>query len=189
MAWSKSAGACTTTSSTWAQDFRVAGVDIPLFVGGAALTRKFTATRIAPEHAGLTVYAKDAMDGLDLANRFFTATTRESLIERVRAEQAALAAAPSSPVQEAPADARPPARVSLPRVEPPTPPDLEPHVLRDVALPHIYPFLNLQMLYGKHLGLRGLVSRLLEYGDPKARDLPDTVETLEQQAVERRMTA
>src|SRR5206468_1421504 len=68
-----------------AQDFRAAGVDIPLFVGGAALTRKFTATRIAPEHAGLTVYAKDAMDGLDLANRLFAATTREALIERVRA--------------------------------------------------------------------------------------------------------
>ena len=172
-----------------AQDFRVAGVDIPLFVGGAALTRKFTATRIAPEHAGLTVYAKDAMDGLDLANRFFTATTRESLMERVRAEQAALAAAPSSPVQEAPADARPPARVSLPRVEPPTPPDLEPHVLRDVALPYIYPFLNLQMLYGKHLGLRGLVSRLLEDGDPKARELHETIEALKRDAVEQRLLA
>src|SRR5262249_5125605 len=32
-----------------AQDLRAAGIDIPLFVGGAALTRKFTATRIAPE--------------------------------------------------------------------------------------------------------------------------------------------
>jgi len=164
-----------------------AGVDIPLFVGGAALTRKFTATRIAPEHAGLTVYAKDAMDGLDLANRFFTATTREALIESIRAEQAALATAPPAPAPAPSADALPPARVYLPRAEPPEPPDLEPHVLRDVALPHIYPYLNLQMLYGKHLGLRGLVSRLLEDGDPKARELHDTVETLKQQAVERRM--
>src|SRR5207253_1896041 len=32
-----------------AQDLRVAGIDIPLFVGGAALTKKFTATRIAAE--------------------------------------------------------------------------------------------------------------------------------------------
>ena len=170
-----------------AQDFRAAGVDIPLFVGGAALTRKFTATRIAPEHGGLTVYAKDAMDGLDLANRLFAATTREALIESVRAEQAALATAPAPTVPDAPADSLPPARVYLPRAEPPEPPDLEPHVLRDVALPHIYPYLNLQMLYGKHLGLRGLVSRLLEDGDPKARELHDTVETLKQQAVERRM--
>jgi 5-methyltetrahydrofolate--homocysteine methyltransferase len=127
------------------------------------------------------------MDGLDLANRLFAATTRETLIERVRAEQAALAAAPRAPVHEAPADALPPARVYLARVEPPEPPDLEPHVLRDVALPHIYPYLNLQMLYGKHLGLRGLVSRLLEAGDSTARELHETVEALKRDAVERRL--
>src|SRR3990167_3993021 len=75
-----------------AQDLRAAGIEIPLFVGGAALTRKFTATRIAPEYAGVTLYAKDAMDGLDLANRLFGATTREALVERLRAEQEALRA-------------------------------------------------------------------------------------------------
>ncbi|MGH7404220.1 MAG: dihydropteroate synthase, partial [Candidatus Rokuibacteriota bacterium] len=75
-----------------AQDLRAAGVEIPLFVGGAALTRKFTATRIAREYGGLTLYAKDAMDGLDLANRLFSATTREALVERLRAEQESLRA-------------------------------------------------------------------------------------------------
>ena len=151
-----------------AQDLRAAGVDVPLFVGGAALTRKFTATRIAPEHAGLTLYAKDAMDGLDLANQLFSAPTREKLIDRVRAEQAALAATVAAPDTRAPSEPLPPGRVYLSRVEPPRPPDLDPHVLRDVPLSHVYPYLNLQMLYGKHLGLRGLVSRLLADGDPKA---------------------
>ena len=61
-----------------------------MFVGGAALTRKFTATRIAPEYPGVTLYAKDAMDGLDLANQLFSAVTRDALIDRVRAEQSAL---------------------------------------------------------------------------------------------------
>ncbi|HYR40935.1 MAG TPA: homocysteine S-methyltransferase family protein, partial [Methylomirabilota bacterium] len=65
---------------TTAQDLRAAGIEIPLFVGGAALTRKFTATRISVEYGGPTIYAKDAMDGLDLANRLFGATTREALI-------------------------------------------------------------------------------------------------------------
>src|SRR5262249_62394359 len=121
------------------------------------------------------------------ATRLFTATTREALIERIRADQAALATSPAAPVPAAPADALPPARVYLPRIAPPEPPDLEPHVLRDVALRHIYPYLNLQMLYGKHLGLRGLVSRLLEDDDPKARELHEAVEALKQQAVEWRM--
>src|SRR5574341_364347 len=93
---------------TTAQDLRAAGIEIPLFVGGAALTRRFTATRIAVEYGGPTLYAKDAMDGLDLANRLFGATTREAALERVRREQAALAASATAPreaVQAKPASA------------------------------------------------------------------------------------
>jgi 5-methyltetrahydrofolate--homocysteine methyltransferase len=167
-----------------AQDFRAAGIDIPLFVGGAALTRKFTATRIAPEHAGLTLYARDAMDGLDLANQLFAAPSRDALVERIRAEQAALASGDAPARAPAPAAAPPPARAGLPRVEPPRPPDLERHVLRDVPLTHVYPYLNLQMLYGKHLGLRGLVTRLFEDGDGKARELREVVEALQREAID-----
>jgi 5-methyltetrahydrofolate--homocysteine methyltransferase len=43
------------------------------------------------------------------------------------------------------------------------------------------------MLYGKHLGLRGLVSRLLEDGDPKARELHDVVEALKAEAARERL--
>jgi 5-methyltetrahydrofolate--homocysteine methyltransferase len=164
-----------------AQDLRVAGVDIPLFVGGAALTRKFTAMRIAAEYGGVTLYAKDAMDGLDLANQLFSAVSRDALVERVRAEQAAL----TEGAAEAPA-ARPAAaggrRASVPRVDVATPPDLERHVLRDVPLTHVYPYLNLQMLYGKHLGLRGPVVRLLAEGDAKATELRDVIEGLKTEA-------
>jgi len=170
-----------------AQDFRAAGVDVPLFVGGAALTKKFTATRIAPEHAGLTLYAKDAMEGLDLANQLFAAPTREALIARIRREHAALGGDGTGEAATATPAAAAPARSAVDRVEPPVPPDLEPHVLRDVPLSHIYPYLNLQMLYGKHLGLRGLVTRLLEAGDPKAREVHEVVEALKQEAVRERL--
>src|SRR5262245_2414430 len=125
-----------------AQDLRAAGVEVPLFVGGAALTRKFTATRIASEYGGLTLYAKDAMDGLDLANRLFSATTREALVEHLRAEQESLRAAGDG--GEAPAvEARPaaPPRSAVSRiVSVPAPPDLELHVLRDVPLSHVFPY-------------------------------------------------
>jgi 5-methyltetrahydrofolate--homocysteine methyltransferase len=70
----------------------------------------------------------------------------------------------------------------VPAVTPPGPPDLELHILRDVPLAHIYPYLNLQMLYGKHLGLRGLVARLIESGDPKARELAQVIEELKREA-------
>ena len=172
-----------------AQDLRAAGVEVPLFVGGAALTRKFTATRIAREYGGLTLYAKDAMDGLDLANRLFSATTREALVERLRAEQEALRAgaeAADRPAASGPAAG--PSRSAVAQTVPvPTPPDLEVHVLRDVPLTHVFPYLNLQMLLGKHLGVKGGVARLLEERDPKVVEINEVVEELERLAVEQRL--
>jgi 5-methyltetrahydrofolate--homocysteine methyltransferase len=168
-----------------AQDFRAAAIEIPLFVGGAALTKKFTATRIAAEYGGLTLYAKDAMEGLNLANQLFSAPTREALVARIRREQAALAATAPATVELVPATPEPAPLRRLERVAIPAPPDLERHVLRDVPLIHLYPYLNLQMLYGKHLGVRGLVERLLEAGDPKVLEVHEIVETLKRDAVAR----
>jgi 5-methyltetrahydrofolate--homocysteine methyltransferase len=167
-----------------AQDLRAAGIEIPLFVGGAALTRKFTAMRIAAEYGGATLYAKDAMEGLDLANRLFSATTRDELLDRVRADQAALragaepgAAAPILPA----APVAPRSAVSR-TVPVPAPADLDLHVLRDVPLGRIYPYLNLQMLLGKHLGVTGSVARLLASGDARTREVHGALEELKREA-------
>jgi len=171
---------------TTAQDLRAAGIEIPLFVGGAALTRRFTATRIAVEYGGPTLYAKDAMDGLDLCNRVFGATTREAALERLRAEQEALRSGSAAVEEAARAEESPAAeRSSVSRAVPvPKPPDLDLHVLRRVPLAHVYPYLNLQMLLGKHLGVKGSVARLLAEGDPRAREINAVVEGLEREAAE-----
>ena len=172
---------------TTAEDLRAAGIDIPLFVGGAALTRRFTATRIAVEYGGPTLYAKDAMDGLDLANRVFGATTREAALERLRVEQEALRAGAAALEEAGPSPAAPvAARSAVSRTVPvPAPPDLDLHVLRRVPLAHVYPYLNLQMLLGKHLGVKGSVARLLAEGDPKTLELHAVIERLEREAAER----
>jgi 5-methyltetrahydrofolate--homocysteine methyltransferase len=167
-----------------AQDLKNAGVDVPLFVGGAALTRKFTATRIAPQYGGLTLYARDAMDGLDLANQLFSPVTRDALVARIGREQATLAAVDAT--GDGSASGRPAMGVVRPRtakVEVKEPPDLELHVLREIPLAHIFPYLNLQMLLGKHLGLRGLVGRLLEEGDARALELRALLDDLQRDAV------
>src|SRR5262245_13798429 len=54
---------------TTAEDLRTAGVRCPVLVGGAALSAKFTAAKIAPAYGSLVCYANDAMQGLDLANK------------------------------------------------------------------------------------------------------------------------
>jgi len=171
-----------------AQDLRAAGVEVPLFVGGAALTRKFTATRIAREYGGLTLYAKDAMDGLDLANRLFSATTRDALVEQLRSEQEAMRAGDEAAAAAPVAPAVPRSRPAVSRTVPvPVPSDLDLHVLRDVPLSHVFPYLNLQMLLGKHLGVKGSVARLLEQRDPKVLEINQVVEDLERMAIEQRI--
>ena len=70
-----------------AQDLRTAGIDVPIMVGGAALTRKFTKNRIRPEYDGMVVYAKDAMDGLDLANKLMNPASREVMQLEMEAEK------------------------------------------------------------------------------------------------------
>jgi 5-methyltetrahydrofolate--homocysteine methyltransferase len=168
---------------TTAEDLRAAGIDIPLFVGGAALTRKFTATRISVGYGGPTIYAKDAMDGLDLANRLFGATTRDAMLDKLRVEQDGLRAGADIAPLAASAPAVTAERSAVSRTVPvPRPPDLDPHVLRRVPLAHIFPYLNLQMLLGKHLGVKGSVQRLLAEGDPKTVEINEIIEELEREA-------
>lgn len=67
-----------------AQDLKNANIDIPIMVGGAALTRKFTKNRIRPEYDGLVAYAKDAMDGLDIANKLMNPESRKKWLRTWR---------------------------------------------------------------------------------------------------------
>ena len=81
-----------------AQDLKAAGIEVPILVGGAALTRKFTETKIAPEYSGIVLYAKDAMQGLELANRLMDVDERQSW----RASSGGGGSAPrSAPAEEA----------------------------------------------------------------------------------------
>src|SRR5689334_2944735 len=63
-----------------ASDLKDAGIEIPLLVGGAALSGKFTQTRIAPSYGKAVCYAKDAMTGLRLMNELMDPATREDVV-------------------------------------------------------------------------------------------------------------
>jgi len=160
-----------------AQDLRAAGIDVPILVGGAALTRKFTRTRIAPEYDGIVLYAKDAMDGLDLANKLSDAEQRQQLIRELRESQeaAVMESGKSAGAIKTTRAAKSSVSQDVPVY---VPPDLERHVLRDYPIDYIYPYVNMQTLLGHHLGLRGKVEKLLEQRDPKAMELKETIDEL-----------
>lgn len=164
-----------------AQDLRDAGITVPILVGGAALTRKFTKTRISPEYEGLVLFAKDAMDGLDIANKIMDPEHRQQL-EAELAEFKAAGAAIEEQEKSLPTLTRAVRSKISPDAPVFAPPDLERHILRDVPLPHIIPYVNMQMLLGHHLGLKGTVEKLLAEGNEKAVRLKETVDEILQQA-------
>jgi 5-methyltetrahydrofolate--homocysteine methyltransferase len=158
-----------------AQDLEAAGLDLPILVGGAALTKKFTETRIAPEYSAPVIYCRDAMDGLEVVQKLLDPGRKEDLLAaRWRRGEAP----PPSKTAAAPA-------VS-PRWRPvpiPEPPDLRHHVVENVSLTEVFAYVNPQMLYAKHLGLRGSIDRLRERGDEKTARLEETIEALQKEVL------
>lgn len=159
-----------------AQDFKAAGIDTPVMVGGAALTRRFTETKIAAEYDGPVIYAKDAMQGLELANRL-QGGDREALLDELvekqekRFESEAIRAARDTAVAVLP---RP---VKTVREDAPVfvPSDLRRRVLRDYSVSHLHPYVNMRTLIGHHLGLRGNVDKMLANGEERAVQLHEMV--------------
>ncbi|MDQ0890901.1 5-methyltetrahydrofolate--homocysteine methyltransferase [Paenibacillus sp. V4I9] len=161
-----------------AQDLRGAGIDVPILVGGAALTRKFTKTRIAPEYEGLVLYAKDAMDGLNIANRLSDPEQRMRLIQELRESKESDVMEAGKKEDHLPKLTRIHASTISKDVPVQVPPDVKRHIMRDYPIGHIMPYVNMQMLLGHHLGLKGKVERLLEEKDAKALELKDTVDSI-----------
>ncbi len=164
-----------------AGDFRAAGLEVPVLVGGAALTRRFTHQKIAPAYGALCTYAKDAMHGLDLVERLLDPERRGALeaeIAELAAADAAGAQPARSALEEVGTTRSATVRTDLPA---PPPPDLERHVA-ELDLDEVWRYLNSQMLYGKHLGLKGSVRKLAADGDPKYRKLERVIDELKTEA-------
>jgi 5-methyltetrahydrofolate--homocysteine methyltransferase len=117
------------------------------------------------------------MDGLDIANRLSDPEQRKRLIQELRESK-------ESDVMEAgkkddlPKLTRATSSSISKTVPVQVPPDLDRHILRDYPIGHIMPYVNMQMLLGHHLGLKGKVEQLLGDKDVKALQLKETVDAI-----------
>ena len=172
----KSAHQMVTTAS----DLHDNGVSVPLLVGGAALSDRFTRTRIAPAFGAPTFYAKDAMTGLNLMNQIMDPATRDDALRANTFEEAAPEVVP---VMEA-AGLRTLGRSSKVRTDIPIPaaPYLDRRVREVPNLAEIWSYINPHMLYGRHLGFKGNFEKLLAERDPKALKLYHDVEAVKAEA-------
>lgn len=158
-----------------AQDFKAVGIDTPILVGGAALTRRFTETKIAAEYDGPVIYAKDAMQGLDLANRLQDAEDKIVLVEELREKQKKRQLAEANRADRPVAVLERPVKTVREDVQVYVPKDLRRHVLKDYSVAHLYPYVNMRTLIGHHLGLRGYNDKMIERGDERATELHELV--------------
>ncbi|KPL58928.1 methionine synthase [Rossellomorea vietnamensis] len=165
-----------------AQDLKQADISVPLVVGGAALTRKFTTNKIGREYGGLVLYAKDAMDGLSIMNGIQHEETRLQLEEESREKQSRIVIRDESSNRDRSSVAVKARSAVSTGVKVHVPPDLIPHTIKEFSLDQIQPYINQQMLLGHHLGIKGKISRLLEEGDERTIGLKAVTDELFQKA-------
>ncbi|MCD7034929.1 methionine synthase [Metabacillus sp. GX 13764] len=156
-----------------AQDLSQSEIAVPIMVGGAALSRKFTDNKISPEYSGAVLYAKDAMDGLSLANRLrqdpgqFVKKPVTAAIDRAPLSSGGGGAVEllekRAVIKESP--------VYIPE-------DCERHILKNIDLKQILPYVNWQMLLGHHLGLKGKIYKMLQEKNEKALALYEIIQEL-----------
>ena len=165
-----------------ASDLREAGIMIPLLVGGAALSARFTQTKIAPSYGQAVCYAKDAMTGLRLMNQLMDPATREQVLHEHAASGDGIAVATTVAVTELPKVARSPkVRTDLPI---PKVAYLDRKVRLVPDLNELWSYINPFMLYSRHMGFRGDFEKRLSQRDPKAVELFESMEEVKRDAAE-----
>ncbi|HAR42339.1 MAG TPA: methionine synthase [Bdellovibrionales bacterium] len=158
-----------------AVDLREAGINVPLLVGGAALSAHFVDQSIATAYPGTVAYARDAMSGLDLAKaivnpaRFETLKTELATRRSQKGEKEATEETTRLPgmLETTERSSQIDILNQVPNVK-----QFGRKVLTAHDIETIWTFINPLMLYGRHLGIGGGVVRKLEKmaAEPALRD-------------------
>ncbi|HUN61829.1 MAG TPA: methionine synthase [Candidatus Sulfotelmatobacter sp.] len=163
-----------------ANDLKDAGIGVPLLVGGAALSAKFTEQKIAPSYGGAVCYAKDAMTGLRLMNELMDPGTRERVIAEHVANGNGVTVTTTVKLAEKPAvQHSPKVRTDLPI---PSVASLERKVRLVPDLREVWSYINPYMLYGRHMGYRGNFEKQLAARETKAVELFNEMEEVKNEA-------
>ncbi|HKN24693.1 MAG TPA: methionine synthase [Candidatus Acidoferrum sp.] len=163
-----------------ANDLKDAGIGVPLLVGGAALSAKFTEQKIAPSYGGAVCYAKDAMTGLRLMNELMDPAARERVLAQHASSGNGVSVTATVKVVEKPAVKHSPkVRTDLPT---PAVASLDRKVRLVPDLREVWSYINPFMLYGRHMGYRGDFEKHLAARESKAVELFNEMEEVKNEA-------
>jgi 5-methyltetrahydrofolate--homocysteine methyltransferase len=131
--------------------YREAGLNVPILLGGAALTEKFVAESCVPGYEGTVVYCADAFAGLKAVQDFEEGRLESTVMD------AASRVAPSKPGVRDPGIDR-----SIPV---PQPPFTGARHVTDIDPDALFPYLNVEALIRGRWGYRRGKMSKEEYGD------------------------
>lgn len=148
-----------------AEALEKAGMNIPLFIGGATTSKLHTAVKIAPKYSHSVLYVKDASQSALVAARMLNPETKKEFAEEIRSEYEILRANYSNKRIET--LSLPEARRNRPAIDwsdyqPPVPKHRGVNVIDTIPLREIVPFINWNYffvawkLFGKFGGIVGL---------------------------------
>lgn len=160
------------------EEMRAQGIDVPVLLGGAALTRKFVEEDCLQAYGGGGVaYARDAFDGLDLMAKVADGSFDAYVQARSKAPKSGNSKRIGQPAETStlrPVDWE---EVNLRRAElhkdapVPTPPFWGARLIENVPLQNLAGFLNETMLYQFHWGYRKQGKSIDEFKAWAAKEL------------------
>src|SRR4029077_19591863 len=164
-----------------ASDLHEAGIRVPLLVGGAALSEKFTRTKIAPSYTMAVCYAKDAMSGLHLMNELTNPERRDAVMTEHTFVEVPATTTGTGPVSVTVVSEE---RSSKVRADLPISSvaylDRKMREVPDLA--EIWSYINPIMLYNRHLGYRGNFEKALADRDARAIEIFNDMEEVKAEA-------
>ena len=159
-------------------EIAAAGLDVPVLLGGAALTRKYVEEdcRAAYGDAGRVAYARDAFDGLDLMARVADGGFDAFVAARAAAPRSGntkrVGQPSDSTLRPVDWDEITLRRAELHRDAPvPVPPFWGARIIDKAPLQNLLPFLNETMLYQFHWGYRKQGRSLEDFKAYAAKEL------------------
>ena len=142
------------------QELHRAGYRYPVIIGGAAINRGYAQRTLfvdegTPYEPGV-FYAKDAFEGLSLMDRLIDVDSRRDLVQQTTDAAREALGRPSRAAFSVPDAAADTEGSTVRDVEPVSPPFWGAREMTDIALPEVWPHLDLKTLFRLHWGGKGL---------------------------------
>jgi 5-methyltetrahydrofolate--homocysteine methyltransferase len=162
------------------------GISIPLMIGGAAISEKFVANKLATVYKGDVFYCKDAMSGLSTANSIVSGASSTNAIEKVMENNDLNIEVKSSSGDD---NKRFKSRINHNQTVMPS--NFEKQIISLLSeaslVEEVMVAINKKLLFSRHLGFKGNYEKKLALGDEKTIKLVQDVDAFFAEVIQNKL--